>query len=150
MISNRPSLLRSALIVFIAYSSKRNDWAMTDTIKVRTNSQIFRNFRGQSVNNDREQVDSTLQNRITRIPFFIRNLIKFDTSVREDFLPRDGFLGSTRAGFQIRYSLLPEGAPSLETTSILLESSPNIFDMYSDGLANVALHDTKRMHLSEK
>ncbi len=79
----------------------------------------------------------------------MRNLIKFDASVKEDFLPREGFMESTRGGFQTRYSLLPEGEPSLETTSISLGSSPNIFDMYSEGLANVALHDTNRMRLSE-
>ncbi len=48
----------------------------------------------------------------------------------------------------MRYSLLPEGAPSLETTSRSLGSRPNILDINSAGFANVALHEIKWMRLS--
>lgn len=90
----------------------------------------------------------TLQKSITRTPSFINERIKSDASESEERLPKDGSIISTSGGFQIRYSLLPEGAPSFETTSTSVISRPNIFDMYSAGFERVALHDIKRVRLS--
>lgn len=91
-----------------------------------------------------------MQKSITLRPFFIRNRIKLLASDKEDFRPSDGSIMSIKGGFQRRYSLLPVGAPSLETTSTSSTDKANIFDMYSAGFASVALHEMNCIRRSVK
>ena len=86
----------------------------------------------------------TLQKRITRTPFFIKNRMILEASDKDERLPNTGAIESIRGGFHRRYSFSPEGAPSFETTSSSFTSSAKSFPMYSAGFASVALHEMKR------
>jgi len=72
-----------------------------------------------------------------------------EASDKDERLPNDGAIESTRGGFHRRYSLSPDGAPSFETTSSSFTSSAKSFPMYSAGFASVALHEMKRNRMSE-
>ena len=63
----------------------------------------------------------------------------------EDLLPCAGNSEFISGGFQIRYSFLPDGAPSFDTMSSSETSRQNILLMCCEGLASVALQEIKQM-----
>jgi hypothetical protein len=61
----------------------------------------------------------------------------------EDRLPCAGISEFVGGGFQIIYSFLPDGAPSLDAISSSETSRQNILLMCCEGLASVALQEIK-------